>query len=422
MEIKSDILNESYSVFRTESGLEIACYPMKGYNAVYAVFATDFGSVDRSFSVNGKRYDIPAGVAHFLEHKMFESEDGDAFDRYALTGANANAFTSFDKTCYIFTATENVDRSLDILLDFVTSPYFTQDTVNKEQGIIGQEIKMYDDSPNWRLLFGVLEGLYVRHPVRDDIAGTVESISQITPDMLYTVTKAFYSPSQMMLAVAGNVTPDQVKAARERAGIHSEELTVEKIPTDEPDEINYSEKTIKMSVALPMAAIGYKERVTPPVSEREELIGEIIMQALTGPTSELFNRLYDENIVNGTFEGEVFSGKDYYSMIISGESKDPRKMIIETENAVKTLKEKGISEDDFLVVKNSMYGDMIVDFEDIEVVANNIVASHFRNENLFSALETLSSITLEDVNCQLKTMFRDDKKCVFTIMPGGGDD
>ena len=402
---------------KTDCGLQIACYNMPGYNAVHAVFATNFGSVDRSFIMNGEKYDIPAGVAHFLEHKMFENEDGDAFDKYAKTGANANAFASFDKTCYIFTATDRVDESLDILLNFVTTPYFTPQTVEKEQGIIGQEIKMYDDSANWRMLFGVLEGLFVNHTVRDDIAGTVESISHITDKMLYDCAKAFYSPSQMLLSVAGNITLDTVLAACDRAGFKYETLEVERLKTEEPDEINYSEKSISMPVSVPLIAVGFKEKMSDPVTIKEELCGEIIMDVLTGATSKLFNKLYDRNIVNGTFEGEIFSGTDYYATIISGETAYPDILLNEIEMAIDELKKEGISEEDFFTSKNSMYGSMIVDFENVEEVATSIANAHFKGRTAYTALETLSGITLEDVNSQLQTMFRQDKRTVFTVLP-----
>ena len=410
-EIRNNILKESYQLVNTDSGLQIAVYNMPGYNAVHAVFATNFGSVDRSFIMNGERYDIPAGVAHFLEHKMFENEDGDAFLKYAKTGANANAFTSFDKTCYIFTATDNVDESLDILLNFVTTPYFTPQTVAKEQGIIGQEIKMYDDSANWRLLFGVLEGLFVNHTVRDDIAGTVESISHITDKMLYDCAKAFYSPSQMLLTVAGNITMDTVLAACDRAGFRYEKLEVERIRNEEPDEI------IKMPVSVPMIAVGYKEKMSDPVTLKEEIAGEIIMDILSGSTSRLFTKLYDMNIVNGTFEGEIFSGDDYYATIISGETNQPDVLLAEIEAAIAELKETGIAEDDFITSKNCMYGSMVVDFESVEEVATNMASAHFKGRTAYTALEELSALTLDDVNRQLRTMFRPDKRTVFTVLP-----
>ncbi|MEG1049101.1 MAG: pitrilysin family protein, partial [Oscillospiraceae bacterium] len=378
--IKSKILKESYQLIDTDCGLKIACYTMAKHSGVHAVFATNFGSVDRAFVVDGEKQEIPAGVAHFLEHKMFENEDGDAFDKFAKTGASANAFTSFDKTCYIFTATDNVNESLDILLSFVTKPYFTKETVEKEQGIIGQEIKMYDDSSNWRALFGVLEGLYKNHTVKDDIAGTTQSIAKITPEMLYSCAQAFYSPSQMILSVAGNITPEQVIAAVERAGLSKKKPEVQKLRVEEPKEINYAQKTIKMPISIPLVAIGFKENFEAPITAEKEIIGDIIMDVLTGSTSELFNKLYDENIVNGTFEGEVFSGTDYYSEIISGETAQPEVLIAEVEAAIDKMKKDGITKEQFETSKNAMYGSMITDFENVEEVATNIVNSYFNGE------------------------------------------
>ena len=201
------------------SGLTVIVRPMPGYSSTHVIFATRFGSIDRDFRLDGKEVHLPAGVAHFLEHKMFEDQDGDAFAKYAKTGANANAFTSFDRTCYLFTATQQLDESLDVLLGMVTHPYFTEQTIAKEQGIIGQEIKMYDDSPDWRLITGLFECLYHSHPIRSDIAGTVESIAEITPEMLYDSCKAFYAPGNMVLAAAGNTTMEQILAACERHGL-----------------------------------------------------------------------------------------------------------------------------------------------------------------------------------------------------------
>lgn len=419
--IKNDILNEEYQQIQTDCGLTILCCPMKGQNGIHAVFATNFGSVNRDFTVDGERVEIPAGVAHFLEHKMFEDEDGDAFEKFAKTGAQANAFTSFDKTCYIFSATSNIEESLDILLSFVTKPYFTEKTVEKEQGIIGQEIKMYDDSASWRVLFGVLEGLYVNHPVKDDIAGTVESISKITPQMLYKCTDAFYSPSQMVLSVAGNITAQQLIDAVERAGFTAKCAQVEKASIKEPEHINYSEKSIKMAISNPLVAIGFKENFETPISAKTEIIGDIIMDILAGSTSELFNSLYDLNIVNGTFTGEIFSGEDYYSSIISGESAHPQQLIEKVKEAIADLKQNKITKEQFDISRNAMYGSMIVDFENVEEVATNAVNQYFKGNSIYNSIEQLKNITLEDVNNQLQTMFNEDKMCVFTAYPTEGE-
>ncbi|MEG2082934.1 MAG: insulinase family protein, partial [Oscillospiraceae bacterium] len=215
----------------------------------------------------------------------------------------------------------------------------------------------------------MLEGLYKNHTVKDDIAGTTQSIAEITPEMLYSCAQAFYSPSQMILSVAGNITPEQVIAAVERAGLSKKKSEVQKLRVEEPKEINYAQKTIKMPISIPLVAVGFKENFEAPITAEKEIIGDIIMDVLTGSTSELFNKLYDENIVNGTFEGEVFSGTDYYSEIISGETAQPEVLIAEVEAAIDKMKKDGITNEQFETSKNAMYGSMIMDFENVEEVA-----------------------------------------------------
>ncbi|MBS6163048.1 MAG: insulinase family protein, partial [Clostridiales bacterium] len=206
-EVKSARIGDHYYEVQHPSGLKILVYPKNDNNSTYAVFGTRYGSVDMAFHLKGEQevHRVPAGIAHYLEHKLFESEDGDAFARYAKTGAAANAYTSFNNTCYLFSTTDQVYESLEILLDFVQSPFFTEQTVQKEQGIIGQEIRMYDDDPQWRVMFNLLECLYHTHPVKIDIAGTVESIAQITPEYLYLCYNTFYNLHNMVLCIAGNV-------------------------------------------------------------------------------------------------------------------------------------------------------------------------------------------------------------------------
>ena len=227
-EIKSKRTLDKYYKINHDSGLTIYLFPKKDYNSKYAIFGTKYGSVNNAFSLdNGEVTAVPDGIAHYLEHKLFESEDGDAFTRYAKTGANANAYTSFDKTCYLFSCTENFDESFEILLDFVQSPYFTEETVAKEQGIIGQEIRMYDDSPEWCVMFNMLENMYHNHPVKIDIAGTVESIAKITPDYLYQCYNTFYNLNNMVLCVAGDLTVEDVLKTADKMLKPCEKHTIE---------------------------------------------------------------------------------------------------------------------------------------------------------------------------------------------------
>ncbi len=303
------------------SGLTVLVRPMPGYSGTHVIYATRFGSIDRDFRLGEREVHLPAGVAHFLEHKMFEDEDGDAFAKFAKTGANANAFTAFDRTCYLFTATEQLDESLDVLLGMVGHPYFTEQTIAKEQGIIGQEIKMYDDSPDWRLITGLCECLYHSHPIRSDIAGTVESIAEITPEMLYDCCKAFYAPGNMVLAAAGSTSMEQILAACARHGLMDERPAekVERLLRPEPMTLAAAEKTIAMPIAKSCFGLGFKEEPLPFGDLRSEMLYELILCCICGGMSPLYRRLYDEGLTNPGFGGEVLRVDGCCCILFTGE-------------------------------------------------------------------------------------------------------
>ncbi len=419
--IKHPATKEEYKKIVLDSGLTVLVYPVKGYNIAHAVFATDFGSVDRVFSLNGTKHEIPAGVAHFLEHKMFENEDGkDAFELYAQTGASANAFTSFDKTVYLFTATDNIPQSLDILLSFVSHPYFTKETVQKEQGIIAQEIKMYDDDANWRILFALLECMYHNNPVKDDIAGSVESIGEITPEILYAGTDAFYNPTNMVLSVAGNITEEEVLAACEKAGLTKtgEMPTVEKLTTPEPHEVATKERIFSMAVAQPILGIAYKEK---PVSKddriKTELIADMLTELIIGETTPLYRELYDEGYINAEFDGDLLVGDDYFSIFFSGETEEPNLVEEKLLQTIQTLQQNGIDEENFQNCKNVLYGESITELESVTRIATNVASAHLKKHTYFEVLDTLAAITLEDVNKACKNWFDPTQKVKVIITP-----
>lgn len=409
--------------FVLDSGLTVYVKEMPGYDSVYAVYGTRFGSTDRSFSVDGKRVDLPAGVAHYLEHKMFENEEGiDAFELYAETGAAANAYTSFDKTCYIFGASEQKEKSLDILLSFVSKPYFTKETIAKEQGIIGQEIKMYDDSPDWRMMFEAFHCLYHNCPVRDDIAGSVESIAGITPEMLYTCANAFYRPSNMVLSVAGGMTAQQVLDACKRAGLcekRTGEPEVKRIVTEEPAGICKKESTLTMSVAQPIVGLAYKEKPFETVQER--LVGEITCDILTelliGDTSPLYRRLYDAGLINPGFSGEFLAGSGYLSFIFAGESREPETVVKALKEEIARLRSEGVDEDQFLAIKNVLLGEAVTNLESTEAVATDMSAAHMLGRTRQDEMEALLSLSAKDIEKALETMLQDERSAVVTILP-----
>lgn len=416
--IKNDILDEGYYSIDHKSGLKIYVYPKEDYASAYAVFGTKYGSIDTRFKRSDKAdfTEIPAGTAHFLEHKLFESEELDAFQRYAKTGASANAYTSFDRTCYLFSCTGNFKENFRILLDFVRHPYFTEETVRKEQGIIGQEIDMYKDSPEWESLFNMLDAMYVNHPVKIDIAGTKQSISEITADMLFSCYGTFYNLSNMALAVAGNITVDDVLEIADEILEADEDVTVERAFLDEPEEIvkNYVEEYLP--VATPMFAFGYKEKLdSPERTTEEEIAMSIVLDILAGQMSQFYKELLDEGLINNTFSTEYFNGHNYAAPIFSGESTDPVALAERIKERVASLKKSGISEKEFEIVRKKQYGKTVRAFSDIDTLANGLIVSHFENDELFSEFEIIKNMKLSFVNEMLLKSF-DEEKAVLSVV------
>ena len=318
--------------------------PMEGYSSAYALFGTKYGSIDTSFKTD-KDDDfitVPEGIAHFLEHKLFENEDSDVFELYAKTGASGNAYTSFDKTCYLFSCTDNFDKSLEILLDFVQSPYFTEETVKKEQGIIGQEIRMYEDNPGWRVFFNLLDALYINHPVKIDIAGTIDSIAKIDADLLYSCYNTFYNLNNMVLSIAGNFEIDTALEVTDKMLKQNSPLTITNKDFEEPLEINNTETTQALPVAMPLFTIGFKAEPSEGIDRiKASIETNILLEFIAGESSDLYKQMYEEELINSSFGSEVFSGNGYFSSIFEGRAaiEEVKSRII---SEVKRLKEEGL--------------------------------------------------------------------------------
>lgn len=419
-EIKNEMLGERYFEIDHSSGLKIFVYPKQNYSSTFAVFGTKYGSIDTCFRLEGqeKFTTVPEGIAHFLEHKLFESEELDAFARYAKTGASANAYTSFDKTCYLFQCSGNLEASLEILLDFVQNPYFTEKTVQKEQGIIGQEIKMYQDEPGWRSHFELLRALYHQHPVRIDIAGTVESISHITADLLYECYETFYNPANMALAVAGNVTVEQVLKVADRMIRPKECKKIERKFLIEPAEVVRDKVEHKLPVAMPIFAVGFKEDIkTPERTLKESLESSILLDIVAGKTSPLYESLLNEGLINTTFDAEYFEGYGYSAHIFNGESNDygtVRKRI--TAELCRVMNE-GVDREAFDRIKKKHYGSFIMNFNDVDSLANSLVGEYFNGDGLFDQLSVLESITAEDIDNRLRTAINPENSAMSVILP-----
>ncbi len=336
--IKSARLGQEMVKIKHPSGLTMLLCPMPGYSTAYATFTANVGSVDTGFKTQDDDafVDVPEGIAHFLEHKMFENEDGDAFAKYAKTGASANAYTSFDKTAYLFACTDRFEESLEILLDFVRRPYFTKESVQKEQGIIGQEIRMYDDDGEWRVQFNLLQALYHNHPVRIDIAGTVESIAEIDDQLLYRCYRTFYNLNNMVLCVSGNFDIDAVLRVADRVIKPDEKpVEIERRHVDEPENICKPLVEQKFAVAAPLFQFGFKGcGGNPRENLKNQILDEILAEIIAGDASPLYRRMYDAGIINSTFGSEIMAGRDYMCAIFSGESREPERVADEIKAEV----------------------------------------------------------------------------------------
>ena len=394
------------------SGLTVLCRTMPGYSSVHAIYATAFGSIHRRFVLDGKPVVLPAGTAHFLEHKMCETPKGDSFSFYAKTGASANAFTSYDRTCYIFSATQKIDENLDILLGLVGKPWFTKATIAKEQGIIGQEIKMYDDSPDWRLLNALFRCLYAEHPLRDDIAGTVDSIATLTPQMLYNCTKAFYAPSNMVLSVAGKITLEQAVEACKRNGLYRARAAHE-VQWDIPAEagpLPRKEARLTMPVNKPCFGVAYREPPLEPGDLKRELLLDMLGDLVVGGLTKLYRKLYDEALVNPEFSGDFIAVRGACAVAFTGESDTPRQVTELLQAEIERLRTEGIDPEVFLLVKNQMYGELLGDVETVDDAAEEAAAACLKGR-------TLAELTVEDANALMQTALREENRAYVQIDP-----
>ncbi len=411
-------LGESVVCAKHSSGLEIRVLQKEGYTSAYAVFGVKYGSIDTAVqNENGEFVTIPEGTAHFLEHKLFESEDLNAFERFAKTGASANAYTSFEKTAYLFKGSENIGESLEILLDFVQNPYFTQQTVDKEQGIIGQEIRMYQDVPDWQVMFNLLRALYAKHPVRIDIAGTQESIAKIDADLLYRLYENFYNPANMVLCVVGSIGADEVFEIVDRCLKKTKGKAVErKFEKESPAPVqNYIEE--KLSVAQKQFLLGFKEDISEPLlSLDDEFASHIMLEAVTGKSSTLFRRLLEEGLVDMSFGSQLFNGFGFSTVMIGGTSSDPEKTAQIIKEEFRRLNEEGIDPAAFERAKRKLYGRSVMAYNDIDDTANLLMNLCFNDCKPFAELEAIKKATLADAQRRLSVL-KDEASALSVISP-----
>ena len=401
------------------NGLQIFVVPKPGYTKKYAFFATRYGGMDTRFQLDGQWLDTPAGIAHYLEHKMFDTEEGNALQELAKNGAEPNAFTANAMTGYYFDSTDHFEENLEILLSFVSVPYFTEESVAKEQGIIGQEIRMIEDNPDWQIYTRMLQALYSKSPARTSIAGTVESISHITAETLYDCHKAFYTPSNMVLTVVGDVDPIHVVDLARRILPREGGPVIPRDYGDEPETVAERETSCAMEVSCPQFLAGFKCR---PAQDGEEymrlaLIGDMACDILLGDSSPLYLRLYDAGLINTSFGGsfEMMPGIAY--LYAGGDSKDARAVTAAIQKEAERLVREGIDEDFYQRIRKASFGANLRGLNSFENIAVSLSEGYFHDYDPFRFPQVFDSITKSDVEAFLRDNILPERMVLSEITP-----
>lgn len=419
MSINYTALRERMELHTLDNGLRICWLPKEGFSKTFAILATQYGSVDQSFSLDRKRYDTPAGVAHFLEHKMFEDKDGNALQKFSETGASPNAFTSQVMTAYHFSCTNRLAENLSILLKFVFTPYFTEENVQKERGIIAQEIGMIHDTPSWRAYIGLFEGLYHTHPVRIPIAGSVESIEKITPETLYTCHKAFYSPRNMALVICGTADFDEVCRLAEKYSPRQAPVIGERRYGQRRDMINQSTVSNVMNVSQSQFLLGFRDQSLGDKESylRRGITGDLAVRILCGDTSALYARLYEQGLINRNFSSDYTLIPEGAVALFGGESRDPQTVRNAIEQETVRLAQEGVDEKVFNRMKKAVYGLYLRILDTPELYARQEVAALFHGEHYPDFAALTETIGPKDVQAMYARWALRNRSCLSLVLP-----
>ncbi|MFE8699145.1 EF-P 5-aminopentanol modification-associated protein YfmH [Cytobacillus sp. FJAT-54145] len=423
--ITFDQLQEELFHEKLDNGLDVYILPKKGFNKTYATFTTKYGSIDNKFVPLGKDefVTVPDGIAHFLEHKLFEKEDGDVFQQFSRQGASANAFTSFTRTAYLFSSTSDVERNLETLIDFVQEPYFAEKTVEKEKGIIGQEITMYDDNPDWRLYFGLIENMYKNHPVKIDIAGTIDSISHITKDMLYECYHTFYHPSNMLLFITGPVDAEsimkQVKDNQSKKE-YNKQPEIKRYFEEEIEEVANKKQVLPMNVQSSKCLIGIKAlHVNQSGKEmlKNELSLNVFLDVLFGKSSENYNQLYNDGLIDESFSYDYTQEHGFGFAMVGGDTNDPDRLADTLQKMLLDAKNNELTTESLERTKKKKIGAFLRAVNSPEYIANQFTRYAFNEMNLFDVVPTLEGITVEDVKATVNDFIAENRFSVCQVVP-----
>lgn len=420
-------INETLYTGILDNGLEVTLLPKPDFHKTYGLFTTNYGSIDNEFIPLGHNSftKVPDGIAHFLEHKLFEKEDEDVFQKFGRQGASSNAFTSFTRTSYLFSSTDNMLENIQTLIDFVQDPYFTEESVNKEKGIIGQEIQMYQDDPNWRLYFGILNNLYPKHPLHIDIAGTEESISHITAEDLYLCYNTFYHPSNMNIFIVGKMDPEQlmqfiINNQHEKEFVKAQPIE-RRFPVENAKDI-IKEDQIKLSVSRPKAIVGLKGLDEVPENGFERLKYQtslqLLLQLLFGDTSESYLSMYNEGLIDDSFSFEFTLDRSFHFADFSTDTNEPERFANQMINLIlKSKSSPELTERNLNLAKRKMMGKHLKSLDSLEYIANQFSGAKFGDTTLFDLAEIIDSIELDDLLTVQEAFVRPEGLSRFFIYP-----
>ncbi|MFT8321214.1 MAG: pitrilysin family protein [Bacillus sp. (in: firmicutes)] len=423
--ISFEQLQEDLYYEQLDNGLKVYILPKKGFNKTFCTFTTNYGSVDNTFiPLDGSDFTkVPDGIAHFLEHKLFEKEDGDVFQDFSKQGASANAFTSFTRTAYLFSSTSNVENNLETLIDFVQDPYFTEKTVEKEKGIIGQEITMYDDNPDWRLYFGLIQNMYVHHPVKIDIAGTIESITPITKDMLYECYHTFYHPSNMLLFIVGPVDAkeymEKIKANQQKKD-YTKHSDIKRKFAEEPKEVHEKKQVLKMNVHGSKCLVGIKAidvHQTGTEMLKNELCINVLLDLLFSNSSENYQTLFSSGLIDDTFSYDYTQENGFGFAMIGGDTSEPDKLADTIKEMLTTALSADFKKESLERTKKKKIGAFLRAVNSPEYIANQFTRYSFNGMNLFDVVPTIEKISIEDISAAAKRLIEEDRLTVCQVVP-----
>lgn len=421
--IRFEKINEIMHMYEHSSGLKAFVIPKKGYSKKYATFATHYGSINNEFVVPGEKEAIrvPDGIAHFLEHKLFEQKDGSVMDKFSALGSSPNAYTSFNQTVYLFSCTEKFDENFQLLLNYVQNPYITDESVEKEKGIIGQEIQMYQDDPEWRVFFNLLQAFYRENPVRIDIAGTIESISQINKEVLYKCYNTFYHPSNMVILVVGDVDHEKVfEQVEESIKIKQEKPEIKRIFPEEPDTVFKNYVEAKLAVATPIFQAGFRDNISEVKgieALRREVAVKILLNMIMGRSSALYNELYNEGLINSTFDYDYTIEESYAYSMFGGESPDPEKVRDRIVQAIKDIQRNGLDRNSYDRIRKAMTGRFLKQLNSVERISHTFMSVYFKGVTIFDYFDVYDKITFEYVNSTFAEHFNLDNLALSVIKP-----